>query len=206
MLGCHQAVRFLAMILVGGFTMSVPIPPGQRDKETMQAAKIAVAFLRASLTPAEGNPERDWVVLPERRVVSFPELSDFLAVQPKPVVCRVRILDRRIEVECGPPDSGTGWFMRMRSDSVEAKIQSMLQGIARPKVMIQAGTDTLLVSVEAYRRWIADYGFASGVHSLLEPSQEATARGAHLLVRFSPTGGAGATLRVEPDSTIRPPQ
>lgn len=200
MIAIFRTVCLAIPILAEGIVVSGPMVPDQDDLNKKEAAQLAVAFLRASLPWAEWHTKREWVLLPEGHVVNVEQLAEFLAAQPKPIECSARIAGERVVVQCEAPNRRSMWFQRTRYDSIEARLRALVQGIANPRIMIEAAVDTLIVSVEAYRRWIADYSFRTGINSLLEPTPESTARGANLLARFAPTQDAGASLRVQVDS------
>lgn len=167
---------------------SIPSP-----HESRVAAEVAVMALRASVGQRVSTDSVEWVMLPDHRVVNRDELVELLELAPKPVECRAMLVADALSVTCGPitDDNALERHRDIESRAVQQGRQFLQTRVGAlddlSLLVVRSVGDTLVAplrTIEAFFMTYRIYGHAS---FLGEPDEDAHARGAIAVLKFSST-------------------
>ena len=189
-------------VLVGGVAKVSHRPAS--DLGALQA-RLTLIALRASVPTGEQASVSEWVLLPEHTIFTRESLLAFLIRQPKPLECRARSVDGRMEVKCQPPAQLTRFaFNKQGAAETARRIRSSYPDIADPALLIVGREESMVVPLSAYELWASQYFVDHcGETSDWGPApNEAQTVGAQALIRLWSTHGMRGTATIGPDSSL----
>lgn len=169
------------------------------DPDTLDAARIALIAIRASVTGESGALFEKFIFPPDNAQVSASQAVARLSRLTKPVMCTAVVRLDSIVVSC---ESLSGEHLRVQQAHVEMLDAGGGLGAIGFKVgspdsllLIKGGGASLLVTVSALQRWYRDYDLIPGlVVDGRPPSLQEKASGAFYVVTI------GTYTQLPPDS------
>lgn len=136
---------------------------GDMDTVDLDAARLALAALRASLPQQQRTDDERVVLAPDVEVLSFDAVATRLAGKPKPLECRAHAADGTLVVSCS--DVSAEW-RAIHNNQVEdinssegpiGALRTSTDESATEKVLVLGKEQSLLVPIGALEAWARDY-------------------------------------------------